>query len=318
MALATDAAQHFRSLGGEPRKLPLSQALLTGGGEHVLVSVDTLNQDVHFGAHDDPGAIGHKSLAVNLSDLAAMGAKACWVSLALRLPEHTDAAWLSGFARGFDALAQRYGVALCALDVAQGPLSITVQALGTTPADTALRRDGARVGDRIFVSGSIGDAACALSRRLDGASEDDDASRWLARRLDRPEPRLELGCALRQLASSAIDISDGLCADLGHILQASGVAGTVHGARLPLSEPLRQRAPNERQALAWALSGGDDYELCFTVPSDRCAEVRARAGALGVELTEVGTIEAGSGLRISDAEGQPLDSTRLGYQHFNP
>lgn len=314
MTLAIDPADRFSSLCRHDADLPRNQALLSGGAEHFLITVDSLNEGVHFDAQDDPAAIGHKSLAVNLSDLAAMGATARWVILALRLPAATESNWIDRYAQGFEALAARHGVALSALSSAEGPMSMTVQAVGTAPAKVALRRSGAGVGDRIFVSGTLGDAACALQRRLQRDHGTDDDAHFLARRLDWPEPRLELGCALRGLATSAIDISDGLGADLGHIVQASGVAATLYSAQLPLSPALQRAEPG--QALAWAWSGGDDYELCFTVPPDACAEVRARAQTLNIAVTEVGVIESGSGIRVLDAGGGMVELDRRGYEHF--
>lgn len=315
MALRLDPILHFRSLRHEPSDLPPSQAVLSAGDENLLLTVDTLNVDVHFGAADDPQGIGHKSLAVNLSDLAAMGAQARWVSLALRLPPTTTEAWLDRFASGFDDLAARYQVGLCTLSAVDGPLSVTVEALGTAPAGAALRRDGARPGDRVFVSGTLGDAAWALRQRLQGRAEGDQQQRWLAQRLDRPEPRLELGLRLRALASSAIDLSDGLGADLGHVLAASGVGATLQAARLPLSPALRHCA-GPTEALSCALAGGDDYELCFTVPPQLCDVVRSRARQLGLAVTEVGQIEQQAGLRIVDTDGRVLDTAGLGYEHF--
>lgn len=314
MALRLDPTPHFHSLRRESANLFPAQAMLWAGDEHVLITVDTLNVGVHFGADDDPEGIGHKTLAVNLSDLAAMGAQARWVSLALRLPADTTEAWLRHFAAGFDALAARYDVTLCALSVAEGPLSATVEALGTAPAGAALRREGARLGHRIFVSGTLGDAAWALRSRLAQKEVGEPAQQWLGQRLDRPEPRLELGAALRGLASSAIDLSDGLCADLSHVLQASAVGASLEAARLPLSAALRQCAGAE--AVSCALAGGDDYELCFTVPLEYRDAVRSRARQLGLAVTEVGQIESQSGLRVRQADGRVADVAELGYEHF--
>lgn len=295
--------------------LPLRQALLPALGDaHLLITVDTLNEGVHFRAADDPMALGHKSLAVNLSDLAAMGAQPRWVTLALRLPDGQPSTWFDQFMEGFETLARTHGVVVTAVDVASGPLSITVEALGAAPAGASLRRAGARAGDRVFVSGTLGDAACALQQRLSG--HDRDAVPALRQRLDRPQPRLALGQLLRGRASSAIDISDGLAADLGHILDASGVGATLWAARLPLSETLRACASGD-QALAWALAGGDDYELCFTVPPARCQALRDALHGCEVAVTEIGVVDAQPGLRVLDAEGREVHPGRGGYDHFS-
>ena len=317
MTLLYQPAQRFRSFQISHTALPRQQALLPElGDEHLLITVDTLNVGVHFGAADDSVGVGHKSLAVNLSDLAAMGAEARWTSLALRLPDGLADSWLEGFSAGFDALAARHGVSLCAVDLCDGPLSVTIEALGTAPPGASLRRAGARPGDHIFVSGSLGDAAYALAQRLAGAAIDSAAQRHLQQRLDRPQPRLELGICLRHLATSAIDVSDGLCADLGHILQASSVGATLHAMRLPLSEALRASA-SARRALGCALSGGDDYELCFTVPPEHCAALFERANALGIEVTDIGEIDLEAGLRVVDERGLAVQVAKGGYDHFS-
>lgn len=313
MALSPDLAQRLQSLERDFPALPLEQARLPAlGEEHLFVTVDTLNVDVHFRAGDDPSDIGFKSLAVNLSDLAAMGAQARWVSLALRTPDDLGCDWFDGFCAGFDHLAQHYGVRVCAVTFNAGPLSITVQALGTAPPGQGLRRCGARAGDRVMVSGTLGDAAYALRQRLAGNPVDV----LLQRRLDRPEPRLDLGMRLRGLASSAIDISDGLCADLGHVLEASGVGARLRAPCLPLSDALRAVLP-PAQAWPLALAGGDDYELCFTVPPKHRDTVFEAAREAGVVVHDVGEITAASGLDVRDDEGRALVLGDLGYDHFS-
>jgi thiamine-monophosphate kinase len=280
-------------------------------GCELVVTTDTLVAGVHFPPDTPPQALGHKSLAVNLSDLAAMGADARWATLALTLPT-ADTAWLEGFAAGFAALAQHFGVQLIGGDTTRGPLSITVQALGSVPAGQALRRGGAGVGDRVFVSGPLGDAALALAR---GESSPGDPLRL---RLDRPEPRLALGCALRGLASSAIDLSDGLLADLGHIIAASGLGAELSLARVPRSEAFRRWAQGrpEDQVMELLLAGGDDYELCFTVPEARGAEAQALLERLGLAGGEVGRIQSGPGLHCLRADGSRFEPQRLGFDHF--
>ncbi len=318
MTLLVSEAARFSSFRPPTPGLPLQQMLLPDlDPEHALVSVDTLNVGVHFGADDDPSAVGHKSLAVNLSDMAAMGAQARWATLALRLPAELSAAWFDGFRSGFDSLAHCSGVCLGAFDVGEGPLSATVEVIGTAPPGASLRRAGAHVGDRVLVSGTLGDAAYWLRQRLAGVKVGNRAQSWLEQRLDRPSPRLELGALLRDYATSAIDVSDGLVSDLGHILAASRVGASLETVRLPLSEALRACAEDEH-ALRCALSGGDDYELCFTVPPDRAQTLIEAARRLELQITDIGEIDAQSGLRMLDANGAQFTSMAKGYDHFLP
>ena len=269
-------------------------------GRELVVVMDTMVEGVHFLRGTSAADVGWKSLAVNLSDLAAMGAEPAWATLALTLPE-PDATWVRGFARGFAALAKRHGVALVGGDTTRGPLTITVQAHGFVPPRRALRRDGARAGDAIFVSGTLGDAAAGLANPRNAK---------LRVRLDRPVPRVALGLALRGIASAAIDVSDGLAADLGHVLDASGVGAMLDVDALPSSRALRDAVTDVR---ALQLGGGDDYELCFTVPARRVARVADIARELRLPLTRIGRIERERGLR--DATGRAL--ARRGYVHFS-
>jgi thiamine-monophosphate kinase len=221
-------------------------ALLTvPAGECLAVSTDTLVSGVHFFADVDPVALGHKALAVNLSDLAAMGAQPRWVSLALTLP-NTDEAWLAGFAQGFHTLAAQHHVALIGGDTTRGPLSITVSIKGTVPATQALRRSGAKVGDHIYVSGHLGAAALAVQQRLHHLSIDAVPLRLCQHRMEYPQPRCELGLALRDIASSALDLSDGLAGDLMHILRASNVAAKIELTDLPVDPAVSQSVPPEQ------------------------------------------------------------------------
>ncbi len=277
-------------------------------GELLAVTIDTLVSGVHFRPGVDPAALGHKLLAVSLSDLAAMGARPAWATLALTLPE-VDEAWLAAFASGLFALAEVHDVALVGGDTTRGPLALTLQAAGYVPPDQALRRDGARAGDAVCVTGTLGDAALALAPP-DGLP--DDALARLEARLDRPTPRVAAGLALRGIATAAIDLSDGLAADLGHVLAASGVGATLELARLPLSPALR----TQTDAGDWScpLAGGDDYELCFTLPEARLAELEGLG--LDVAVTRVGTVETEPGLRLVDPEGRPSTLRRAGYDHF--
>lgn len=287
--------------------------LVPPAGQHLAVSVDTLVAGVHFPLETDPAAIGHKSLAVNLSDLAAMGAEPAWATLALTLPT-ADEAWLAGFCAGFFALAREHGVALVGGDTTHGPLSITVQVMGFVPPGQALTRAGARPGDGIYVTGTVGDAGAGLRVAQSKLNLPALIGDQLKTRLDRPTPRVAAGLALRGLASTAIDISDGLAADLGHILEASGVGAELELARLPLSEALRNCGIQEPWRLA--ASAGDDYELCFTLPRGKEGEALAQLVALGCPVTRVGTVTAEPGLRCVNAAGQAVTLVATGYDHF--
>lgn len=279
-------------------------------GHELVVTSDTLVCGRHFPEDAAPFDIGWKSLAVNLSDLAAMGAEARWLTLALTLPGSDDS-FLREFARGFFALADREQVSLIGGDTTRGPLSITVTALGVVPAGTALRRDGARPGDEVYVSGTVGDAGLGL-RLVLGQWHDElpaDAQAFAAQRLHRPEPRLALGRQLRGLATAGLDVSDGLAQDLGHILAASGVGATLALDALPRSAALAAIDPAVADILA--LTGGDDYELLFTAPPG----ARARIAALPGHCTRIGAITATAGLELRH-QGQPVELPVAGFRHF--
>ena len=280
----------------------------------LAVSVDTLVSGVHFLPSVSPEALGHKALAVNLSDLAAMGAEPAWVTLALSLPE-PDEVWLTAFAQGFAALAARYGVALVGGDTTRGPLSITVQVHGFVPDGQAIRRSGARVGDGVYVTGTLGDAALCLRDLLSDPAAC-GTSRLLRERLERPQPRIEAGQALRALATSAIDISDGLLADLGHILQASGVGARLSLDQLPLSNAFAEWLAASGD---WspALTGGDDYELCFTLSPQHERRIDGMVAELGLAMTRVGTIEETQGLRVRLPDGEIWKGGDRGFDHFS-
>ena len=276
----------------------------------LAVSMDTLNAGVHFPEDTPPSAIGWKALAVNLSDLAAMAATPAWCTLALTLPD-ADGDWVDAFLDGFLELAEQHGVALVGGDTTGGPLSITVTAHGFVPEGQALRRDGARAGDEVWVTGSIGDAAGALAQwRARGPS-----SAKLRHRLDRPTPRIEAGLALRGLATAGIDLSDGLAGDLGHVLRASGVGARIDLGRLPTSRTL---ADHFEEAARWPLqlSGGDDYELCFTAPASAAFAIEQALAACDVTATVVGVLEAEPGLRFTTPEGDDYAPAAAGFQHF--
>lgn len=290
--------------------------LRVSGGETLAVTLDMLVAGVHFFAEADPEGIGHKALAVNLSDLAAMGARPAWATLALSLPDF-DETWLERFCRGFFNLAERFGVQLVGGDTTRGPLTITIQAHGLVPEAQALRRDGARPGDIVFVTGSLGDAGLALAAAQGKTAAIAPAYRsYLQARLERPMPRIHEGITLRGLASAAIDISDGLAQDLGHIMARSQVGARLDVDRLPCS-PVLTESLDQDAAVAMILGSGDDYELCFTVPAHQVEQVRVLTETWECGCTEIGVIEAGPGLRCLWSDGTPYRPERLGYDHFS-
>ena len=290
-------------------------------GMQLAVSSDMLLEGRHFSPQDSPAGIGHKSLAVNLSDLAAMGATPRWATLSIALPQADDA-WLTAFARGFFRMADQHGIELVGGDTTRGALTISITVIGEVPPGQALRRDGAKAGDDVWVSGVIGSAALALAYRQGRLfMEQVDAARVLPA-LYLPTPRVALGIALRGVASSAIDISDGLLADLGHILERSQVGAARIGARLEFAAlptlPVVQRYLHEAVARDCVLAGGDDYELCFTAPSGKRDAVAAAAEGADVTVTRIGRITAEPGLTVIGADGQPLPFEHTGYDHFAP
>lgn len=283
-------------------------------GKELAVSIDTLVEGVHFFADVDAHALGYKALAVNLSDLAAMGAEPAWFTLALTLPE-INAGWLEGFSSGLAEAARTSGIQLVGGDTTRGPLTISIQVHGLVDTGKALRRDGAKPGDRIYVSGTLGDAGAALKHRLEAWSPEAlSASDWssLRQRLEYPSPRNGLSETVRRFATAAIDISDGLLADLGHILKRSGVGARLQTQHLPLSTSLKKLAP--KQAVELALSSGDDYELCFTVPAESVTEFER----LCADVTCIGEITSQPELILLDLNGQESTATiRKGYDHFS-
>ena len=285
--------------------------LRVASGMELAVSTDMLVSGTHFLSDADPFLLGHKALAVNLSDMAAMGAQPRWATLALSLPA-ADEAWLERFSAGFFALAQQYGVELVGGDTTRGPLNLCVTIMGEVPDGKALRRDGAQVDDDIWVSGALGNAALALAHlqgHIQLAAEDFAAC---AAALHQPMPRVALGLALRGVAHSAIDVSDGLLADLGHILECSNVGAEIEFAVLPISRVLHAQPLGQQCALA----GGDDYELCFTVPIACRAEMEKISAQLGLPLTRIGSIVAGSGCIVKAADGGIINIRESGYDHF--
>jgi len=286
-------------------------------GCELAASVDMLVAGRHFFADVEPESLGHKTLAVNLSDMAAMGASPRWALFACALPE-PDPAWLAAFARGFFVLADQFEVELIGGDTTRGPLNLCLTILGEAPAGRALRRSGARPGDALFVSGRLGDAALALAHRRGEVELTATELATCDRALHWPTPRVALGEHLRGLASAAIDLSDGLVGDLGHVLAASGVSATVELAALPRSPALDRIlvGSNRERARACLLAGGDDYELCFSAPPSAAARLDALAAKLQLTLSRIGRIEAGAGLVVCDEAGQALHALPQAFDHF--
>jgi thiamine-monophosphate kinase len=275
-------------------------------GMQLAISSDMLVEGRHFFADVSPEALGHKALAVNLSDLAACGAAPRAFTLALALPQ-VDEAWLENFSRGLFTLANEHNCLLIGGDTTKGSLNICITVFGEVPTGQALLRSGAKLGDDIYVSGSVGEARLALEVLRGNASAPEDIFNGARMRLERPTPRVALGIALRGIATSAIDISDGLLGDLGHILKASKVGATVQTAWI--------RRPFEG-ALEYALAGGDDYELLFTAPSIKGDAVIAAAQQSAIQVTRIGRIEAALGLRLVDSNGEHLENTFTSFDHF--
>ena len=289
-------------------------------GMELAVSTDMLIEGQHFLPRTDAALLGHKALAVNLSDMAAMGAKPRWATLALALPG-ADARWLASFARGFMGLARKHRVDLIGGDTTRGPLAICVQIMGEVPRGQALRRDGAKPGDEIWVSGRIGSAALALAGLQGRLRVPPRERRALEQKLHAPEPRVSLGLQLRRVANSAIDISDGLLADLGHICERSNVAAVIEWEALPAMPYVRSQAQRSEVAVQALLAGGDDYELCFTAPKSQRSNVLWAAHYAKTEVMLIGhVVRPGAGvprIQLLDSIGKPLRIRSQGYDHFN-
>lgn len=290
-------------------------------GMQLAISSDMLVEGRHFFADVDPEALGHKALAVNLSDLAACGARPLAFTLALALPR-VDEAWLAGFSKGLLALADAHGCELVGGDTTQGPLNICITVFGEVPAGQTLLRSGARAGDDIYVSGTLGDARLALEALLGHIHLPDELLAQARQRLERPTPRVALGLALRGIASSAMDVSDGLLGDFGHILKASGV-----GASIRTDETIKLIAAgafpssatgqfDQKLLQQCTLAGGDDYELLFTAPPQHRAAVAAAAAQSQTAVTCIGQVEAAPGLRLVDAQGMPVENRFASFDHF--
>lgn len=291
----------------------------TPDGCLLAITVDTLISGVHFPVNTKPEDVGHKSLAVNLSDLAAMGALPKWFTLTLILPEENpekipeeNAGWLVGFEKGLMALAEQHKVQLVSVDYHKGPLAITISAIGIVEEGRALLRSGAQHGDLVYVTGTLGDAGAALAHSL--GKHDLEEHSFLLNRLNRPEPRIAAGRALLGTANSAIDISDGLVADLGHICEASGIGAVVYAGKLPLSNALY--TVTGEGAIQFALASGDDYELCFTVPKDKQNQLERAFAELDLKCICIGEIVEGEGVKVFDKSGDEVVLEKGGYQHF--
>ena len=288
--------------------------IAVAAGMELAVSVDALVAGRHFFEDADAYGVGWKCLAVNVSDMAAMGAAPRWATLALTLPA-VDAQWLADFARGFLALAADEGIDLIGGDTTRGPLCVCVQIMGEVPRGEALRRSGARAGDDLWVSGTLGDAALALAHARGDFRLHADDFEYACKRLHQPQPRVALGRGLLGRATSAIDVSDGLVGDVGHIAAASEVRASIRWDSIPLSMVGMRYAdhPLVRQA---ALAGGDDYELAFTAPASVRQEIDALAAQVGVGVTRIGMMESGSGVVVLDRQGEPISLTESGFDHF--
>ncbi len=283
-------------------------------GMQTVVSTDVLIAGVHFPPDTDAASVGHKALAVNLSDLAAMGAEPAWFTLGLTLPG-VDTAWLQEFCAGMFGLARRYNVQLIGGDTSRGPLAIAVSAYGLVPEGKALLRSGAKPGDRLYVTGELGDAGLALKHRRGELQLPDRDITAIVDRLEQPIPRIGEGMALRGIAHCAIDLSDGLLADLGHMLEASGVGARIHLDRIPLSAVYRAHLAETGWDLA--LANGDDYELCFTVPPEKISALEKLKTEFPCGFTPIGDIEAETGLRVVDEAGKPYSFKATGHDHFS-
>jgi thiamine-monophosphate kinase len=286
-------------------------------GMELVLSVDMLVEGRHFLRGTDPYRLGHKTLAVNLSDLAAMGATPRHALLAGALPD-ADEAWLAEFSQGFFALADEYGVDVIGGDTTKGPRNLCVAIIGETPADAALRRSGAKLDDDVYVSGELGDAALALAVLQERTTLSADELSHAQARLEAPEPRVRLGERLRGIASAALDISDGLTGDLAHILNESHVGAAIELARIPRSRALDAKlAGAERDlALACLLAGGDDYELCFTASPEMRDRITSLSRDLDLPLSRIGTIIGLPGLKILDDRGNALSDIPHAFDHF--
>ena len=292
-------------------------------GEDLVLTTDAVAEGVHFLADDSPEDVAWKALAVNVSDLAAKGARPIAYLMALAFSEAPETAWLEGFARGLGAAQERFGISLAGGDTDRraAPLAITITAIGTVSAGCMVRRATAKAGDRLFVSGTLGDGAVGVKLRRNPSLAatwglDDANAQALVARYLRPEPRLGLREALLRSASAALDISDGLAKDAGHLANASGLGAILHGAAVPLSAPLRRALADAPELFTDVISGGDDYEVLAAVSPETCEDYKRAALAAGVPVTEIGALSAGEGVAVEDREGRVMRLKSRGWEHF--
>jgi thiamine-monophosphate kinase len=316
--------RYFKPLASAPGAFGLADdvALIQPrAGEELVLKVDTLAEGVHFFADDPPEGIAAKALRINLSDLAAKGAEPRGYLLALSLRSDWTEAWVAAFARGLAADQKMYGLSLLGGDTtrAAGGTTVSISAIGAVPQGKLVRRAGARPGDAIFVSGTIGDAALGLRVRRNEFDQRVPGAEHLLRRYVIPEPRVALAPVLRRHASAALDVSDGLIGDFAHICRASGVTGTIEIALIPLSPPAQRLIESQPDALRSVLTGGDDYEVLATVPESSAEAFAREAGEAGVAVARIGRVTAGSGSpTVVDKSGNPLSFPWLSFDHFQP
>ncbi|WP_374632020.1 thiamine-phosphate kinase [Ferrovibrio sp.] len=287
-------------------------------GFDLVLTTDAMIEGVHFLASDGPGNIARKALRVNLSDLAAKGAKPYCYQMVLGLPQAPDEAWMAAFAAGLAADQAEYGISLSGGDTVRQPerILVSITAIGLVPKGCMLRRNGAQAGDALYVSGSIGDAALALRARLHGQAFPATALAYFGTRLDLPSPRVNLGQRLQGRVHAALDVSDGLVQDAGHLAHGAGLAVRIDAARVPLSAPAAECVARQPDLLAGMLTGGDDYEILFAAPPALDAALPDLASSSGVAITRIGTFLPGSGVQVMAADGSRLDVSAGGFQHF--
>lgn len=282
--------------------------------QQLVQSVDTLVAGVHFPSETSPQDIAYKALAVNLSDMAAMGAEPAWFTLAITLPDGSDE-WLKAFSESLFSLAKKYNVQLVGGDTTNGPLCISITINGFVPIGNALTRNTAQVSDKVYVSGTIGDAALALAAWQDHLLLRDESIAYLNEKLNRPQPQVKLGLLLREYASACIDISDGLVADLKHITDNSQVGARINVENIPLSNELKLNLTDEALLLPLVLSGGDDYELCFTIPKEKQKQFEEKMDTKNISVTCIGEIESETGVRCL-LNNKEIEIQGMGYEHF--
>lgn len=294
----------------------------TSDNQQLVVASDTLVEGVHFPVDATAMQIGTRALCVNLSDMAAMAAQPRWFTLALTLPkEKANSDWLAGFSNGIAEIAEQFDIALVGGDTTSGPLTVSLTLLGEVPAAESLQRSGAKVGDTVFVTGNLGDGAASLNALSTNSKCCIDSNRLL-QKFYTPLPQVSAGIKLRGIASACIDISDGLVADLGHICQASAVAATIYTQQLPIAADVRTLAPNN--CIDWALFGGDDYQLCFTVSADKLDAIEQLINSGELNASRIGSIDrvneaanASAGLvTVLDLNNSPVEINKQGYDHF--